>query len=102
VKVRDADEAVRRIAGQEHKILVTRTLDSSFEGVLPKLKGLIVEEYISLPPEDVQKLQPDIVVIASVPDACATFENGLTVTLDGEEKLIYDGIVEEKNVKEEV
>jgi len=35
-------------------------------------------------------------MISEVFNALATFENGIIVSLDGEEKLIYEGVIEEK------
>ena len=92
----DASEAALRLVTTDHDILLIKTLDRSFEALLTKVRGVIVEEFVMLSPEELQTANPDLVVISGVPDACSTFEDGLTVTLDGEEKLIYEGLVEEK------
>ncbi len=95
VKANDLGEAVLRIQGTHDEILLTKTLDVSFKPLLPKLKGVILEDHSTMPPEEMSLLNPELVVIAGVPDACAAFEDDLTVTMDGEEKLVYEGVVAE-------
>lgn len=94
IKAHDAGEAALRLSSNPHDILLIRTLDHACIPLLPRLKGVIVEELLMMSAADIQQHNPDLVVIAGVPDAFKTFEDGLTVTLDGEEKLIYEGIVE--------
>jgi phosphohistidine swiveling domain-containing protein len=94
MKAQDADEAALRLSSRPYDILLIRTLDHACIPLLSSLKGVIVEELLMVSAEDIQQHNPDLVVIAGVPDAFKTFEDGLTVTLDGEEKLIYEGIVE--------
>jgi pyruvate kinase len=96
VKARDVNEAIRRIQGTGHEILVTKTLDERFKPLLSKTRGIILEEFVTLSSDEVFTLNPDLVVISGVPDALLTFENDLIVTMDGEEKLIYEGVIEEK------
>ena len=77
-------------------ILVTKTLDTEFAPLLPQIKGMILQEYSTLPFEDIIAHNPEIVVITGVTNALTTFENDILVSMDGEEKLIYEGVVEEK------
>jgi len=39
-------------------------------------------------------MNPGLVVIADVPDAFRQFEAGQFVSLNGEEKIIYEGLIE--------
>ena len=96
VKVTDLSEAVLKIEGTGDEILLTTSLDTGFKPLLPKLKGVILEEYSTLPHEEIRMLNPDLVLISGVPEALEHSENEQTVSLDGEEKLIYEGVVEEK------
>jgi pyruvate kinase len=87
VKVADLSEAVLRIQGKG---------DQAFKPLLRNLKGIILEEYATIPPEEILLLNPDLVVLSGVFNALECFEDGMTVSMDGEEKLIYEGVVEEK------
>ncbi len=95
MKAQDAGEAALRLRSFNGDILLIPTLDETYTPLLSRIKGVIVEDLLMVSSEDIQRNNPKLVVVAGVPDACKMFEEGLTVTLDGEEKLIYEGIVEE-------
>ena len=44
-----------------------------------------------MPWEIVKTINPNIVYVSQVPQALNRFEEHITVTLDGNEKLIYEG-----------
>jgi pyruvate kinase len=97
VKALNLSEAILRIdQDRDDQILLTHTLEKEFQPLLPKLKGVILEEYSTIPPDEIMRLNPNIVLISGVHDALVAFENDLIVSIDGEEKLIYEGVVEEK------
>lgn len=96
VKAQNLNEAALKIRGTGREILLTKTIDASFESLLPKLTGVLLQEYSMIPPEEIAMLNPELVLISGVPDALSTFENDLIVSMDGEQKLIYEGVVEEK------
>lgn len=98
VKAVDLNEAVLRVQGEADEILVTKTLNKSFKPLLRNLKGIILEEYSTLSPDEIQMLNPDVAFISGVFNALASFEPGMIISLDGEEKLIYEGVVEEKHL----
>lgn len=92
-KAGTADEAAAQLTATRHEILLVRTFDQAYLPLLSRLKGVIVEELQMLSNDEIQRHNPELVAVARVPNAFATFEDGLTVTLDGEEKLIYEGVV---------
>ncbi len=96
VNVKNLSEAVLKIEGQGDEILLTKSLEKGFKPLLPKLKGVILEEYSVLPYDEITMLNPNLVLISGVPEALKRYENELIVSMDGEEKLIYEGVVEEK------
>ena len=96
VKAADISEAVLRLHGEGEEILLTRRLDKAFKPLLRNLKGIILEEYSTISPEEMQLLNPNLVMISGVFRALDCFEEGIIVSMDGEEKLIYEGVVEEK------
>jgi pyruvate kinase len=89
-------EAEKAIKGDGTEILLTRYIDDSFKPLFKKIKGYILEEFSSMKSEDIQQINPEIVGIAGVTDAMKTFEDGITVTIDGEEHLIYEGVIDSK------
>jgi len=49
-----------------------------------------------LSPEQIRGMAPEAAVIASVPGALTQLEDGLTVTLHGDESVVYEGIIRGK------
>lgn len=96
VKASDFSEAVLRIRGTGDEILLTKSLNEVFRPLLRELKGIILEESSIISPDELLKINPAVVMISEVFNALETFENGIIVSLDGGEKLIYEGVVEEK------
>jgi pyruvate kinase len=93
VKVQDALDAELRLKHDDSEILLTRFLTPDFQPLLTGLRGIILEENTYLSPEQIRGGTPDIASIGSVPNAMAVFEDGLTVTLHGDERVIYEGII---------
>ncbi|MCL2792873.1 MAG: pyruvate kinase [Spirochaetaceae bacterium] len=92
VKVNNFQEAAAALmVKKESKILVTHNFDSSFTPILPIIDGIILEGASEVSQEYMQKVNHDIVVLSYVPNAMSQFGENITVTLDGTEKLIYEG-----------
>lgn len=89
-----AAEAASRLEDDRNDILLTRTLDEEHREILARLRGVIVEETSTLSPEEIHEQNPEIVYIAEVPHALETFEVGQIVSIDGEEKIIYEGLLD--------
>ncbi|WP_455382658.1 pyruvate kinase [Salinispira pacifica] len=93
VKADSAENALLLLKENGEEILLTRTLSRSFLPVLPRIRGLIIEEKSQISPEEIRAANPSITVIAEVPHAFQTLEDNLYVSVDGEEKIVYEGIV---------
>ena len=93
VKVLDALDAELRLKHDDSEILLTRFLTPDFQPLLTGLRGIILEENTYLSHEQIRSGTPDIASIGSVPNAMSIFEDGLTVTLHGDERVIYEGIL---------
>ncbi|MCL2294208.1 MAG: pyruvate kinase [Spirochaetes bacterium] len=76
---------------KESIILLTHTLDASFIPLISEIDGIILEGSLEMSREYMEKINPDIVLISHVSSAMKRFEENSTVTLDGIEKLIYEG-----------
>ncbi len=93
IKAASPEEAKREVAGYTNPILLVKNLDKGYREVIPKLRGIILEGRSELSEEDIRVLNDRIVLIAEVPGAFDTLEEQLLVSLDGQEKIIYEGYV---------
>ncbi len=91
VKVKDIAEAENAVRGDGDEILLARYIDESFMPILKKVKGYILEEFSSMSWEEIYKVNPNLVALAGARSAMNNLSSGQIVTIDGEEKLIYEG-----------
>jgi pyruvate kinase len=94
VKARNAQEAIKAAELHEIDILLTPSITHEYLPMLPKVHGIILEHRSEIPPEELVSIRKDLVLIADVKDALRQFEAGQFVSLDGEEKIIYEGLIE--------
>nr|HPO51052.1 pyruvate kinase alpha/beta domain-containing protein [Spirochaetota bacterium] len=93
VKCKDISEAALNIKGDGSEILITKFIDINFKPLLKGLAGIILEEFSSLNWDDIKKENPNLVYVSGVKNALSYLEDGLIVSLNGEEKLIYEGVI---------
>jgi pyruvate kinase len=93
VRVEDSLDAELRLKHDGSEILLARFLTPDFLPLLTGLSGIILEESSYLTEEQIRDKSPGAVVIASVGGAMAILEDGFTVTLHGDEKVIYEGMM---------
>ncbi|HOJ65305.1 MAG TPA: pyruvate kinase [Spirochaetota bacterium] len=93
VKAEDISEAILNIKGDGTEILLTRYIDDNFKPLIKNLKGIILEGYSAINWDDIKLINPEIVLISGVTKAFDHFENNLIVSLDGEAKVIYEGVI---------
>jgi phosphohistidine swiveling domain-containing protein len=91
VKAADLAEAERRITGSGDEILLTRYLDPTFYPVLEKITGYVLEEFSAMSYREIAERNPRIVALAGTLGALSILEDGQEVTVDGGEKLVYEG-----------
>jgi pyruvate kinase len=117
IKAKNLDEAASRLRSMSHagkgsntntgspstgdhastsshgEILLTHTLDKSFIPIIRIVNGIILEGASELSRDLIKTINPRIVYVAHVLDAMNIFEENRTVTLDGAEKIIYEGTI---------
>jgi len=93
VKAMDAAEAQRRLRLDSTEILVAPVLTEDHVDLLPNLAGIVLEDRSQISHERIRELNESLVFISEVPNALYGIEDGITVTVDGEEKIIYEGVV---------
>lgn len=93
VKAKTVEEAAAAIKNTGDEILLTPTLEPEHRPLLGSLVGVVVEEETYLSPEEALAENPELVMIAEVPEAVDQFEENQIVSLDGAEKIIYEGLL---------
>lgn len=93
IKADTAEQARHRLKLDGTEILLTRQLTREHLPLLSSLLGVIIEQDSILSPEEIKEVNPDLVGIADVPDAISQFEDNQLVTMEGSEKIIYEGFV---------
>ncbi|MDR0558217.1 MAG: pyruvate kinase [Treponema sp.] len=90
VNLQEAATVLKKKGGE---ILVTHTLDESFTPIIRIVDGVILEGASELPEDYVININPNIVYVEQVPDAMRFFEEHITVTIDGAERTVYEGMM---------
>ncbi|MCL1817912.1 MAG: pyruvate kinase [Spirochaetaceae bacterium] len=93
VRARSAAEASTKLMLTGDEILVLPHLDESFLPFLGSIAGYVLEGYSLIPWEKIAAVNPACVGIASAENAFEVLSDNLEVTLDGEEKHVYEGIL---------
>jgi pyruvate kinase len=93
VRARTVEEAKLAVKGAGDEILLTPTLEPEHRPLLSSLVGVIVEGELFLSPEEATAENPELVLVSEVPDAVSQFEDNQIVSLDGGEKIIYEGLL---------
>ena len=93
VKASDHSEARRRLRLDGSEILCTPSLSEAHKDLLSGLAGVVIEGRSELPDRTLLAANRSLVVVSEVPDAFAGFEDGITVTIDGTDLIVYEGVV---------
>ncbi|WP_460057448.1 pyruvate kinase [Spirochaeta dissipatitropha] len=89
-------EVLRKAPKDTPFIALCKSIDETADlSSADHLTGLIVEEQPAADVKTFSSRKAGLVVICGVPSAYAQFEEGLMVSLDGVEKIIYEGALEE-------
>jgi pyruvate kinase len=94
VKANTLAEASYLLRNSGGEILLTHTLDNSFIPIIRIARGIIVEGSSEFPRDMLKMINPNIVYVAQVDKAMTHIEERITVTIDGNEKIVYEGTIE--------
>jgi pyruvate kinase len=94
VKAVNLEEASQAFRSRGGEILLTHPLDETFIPLIRISRGIILEGASELSRDVLKMVNPHIVYVAQVSGAMKRLEENLTVTLDGAEKIIYEGTLE--------
>src|SRR6056297_1821737 len=93
VKADTYDQAKKALKLDGTEILLTRNFTENHLPLISSLKGVLAEEDSPLSQADILKAGPHIVFISDIPEAISQFEDNQLVTMEGQEKIIYEGFV---------
>jgi pyruvate kinase len=93
VRAMNAAEASTKLMLTGDEILVTTNLDESFLPFLKGIAGYVVEGYSLISLDRIHEENPACVGIASAAGALEILADNLEVTINGEEKHVYEGII---------
>jgi pyruvate kinase len=86
----DARDKIMLLGGE---ILVCRVLTSDYIPIIRLVSGVICEEISEISDADLRIINPDLVWLTHVRHAAKKLESGLTVTIDANQLLVYEGSV---------
>lgn len=93
LQIHNQEELHQMIRSRKHLILVCWRITEDLIPLLRIAEGVIAESGCDIPTEKLSLINPNLVWITNTPNALKTLENDLSVTIDGEQGLIYEGTI---------
>ncbi len=93
IQANDSVEFKGRMTFNKHGILICKRVTADILPLLRVVDGVVSESGSDIPIDMISKVNKDLVWILNVSGALRTLENDLTVTIDGEQGLVYEGRV---------
>ncbi len=94
VKAKSYEQAKQQLKLSGDEILLTKTLTAEYKPLLRHVRGVIVESAPEVDLDEVRTINPDLVFVSVVRDAYRQFEHNQSISLDGEEKIVYEGFLD--------
>lgn len=91
VRALSVEEAYLNLRKRGGEILVVPHIDESYIPILRLIDGVICQGTIAIPHDRMKLINPRLIWISEIHNAEKILENGLTVTLDIEQLLVYEG-----------
>ena len=86
-------EAREKIMSSGGEILVCRVLTEDYIPILRIVNGVICEGISEISEESLRSINPDLVWLTKLSLASQKLESGLTVTIDAQQLLVYEGSI---------
>ncbi|MBQ2552964.1 MAG: pyruvate kinase [Treponema sp.] len=93
IQANDSRAFKERMAYNRHGVLVCNRITEDLLPLLRVVDGVVAENGSDIPIDMLSMVNKDLVWILSAQGAMRSLENDLTVTLDGEQGLVYEGRV---------
>ncbi len=91
VRASTPDDAVSMIRHKSGEILLCPSLDEDWIPILRIIDGVVCEGSNEIPAARMKLVNQNLVWISDAGRSVVTIENGLTVTIDGKDLLVYEG-----------
>ncbi len=93
VHAQNANEAFMALRKKSGEILVCPKLTDDYIPILRLIGGVICEGENHIAPDTMSIINPNLVWLSNAKNATHVCENGLTVTIDGKEFIVYDSLI---------
>ncbi|MCL2558197.1 MAG: pyruvate kinase [Treponema sp.] len=93
VHAANAGDAQRKITAGSSEILVCKELTSEYMGVMQTVSAIICEGVSALSEERLREINPGLVWLTNASGAIEKLEQGIIVTVDASQLLVYEGSV---------
>ena len=87
------DEARKKLMSDNGEILICRQLTEDYIPILRLMDGVICEGISEIGEKQLREINPDLVWLTHIRNAASKLESGLTITIDADQLLVYEGIV---------
>lgn len=94
VKAKNYEQAKQKLKLNGQEILLVPQLTEDYEPLVRHIRGLIVENKPEVSLDEIRAVNPNLVIVADVRDAYLQFEHNQSISLDGDEKIIYEGFLD--------
>ena len=93
INVESPADAIDFIRKSHDTVIVCKRITHDFIPLLRLINGVIAEGGSDIPNDELAASNKSLVWITEAPDALASLETGLSVTLDGKKGLVYEGLI---------
>ncbi len=93
IRMEDMPNFHDKIKANRHLILVCHRITEEAIPALRAVDAVVSETGSDLPPDQLALVNSSLVWVMNVPDAQKVLESDLSVTVDGEQGLIYEGLI---------
>jgi len=93
VNVESPNDAVEFMRKAQDTVIVCKRITKDFIPLLRICNGVIAEGGSDISNEELAASNKELVWILEAPDALASLETGLSVTVDGKKGLVYEGLI---------
>ncbi|MCL2879374.1 MAG: pyruvate kinase [Treponema sp.] len=87
------EEARSALISHSGEILICRELTEDYTPILRLMNGVICEKISEINEQQLRYINPNLVWLTHIRNAASQLESGLTVTIDADQLLVYEGIV---------
>jgi pyruvate kinase len=94
VKAKSYEQAKQKLKLNGTEILLVPSMNAQYEPLLRHVKGVIVESKPEIGIETIRSINPDLVFVSDVRDAYRQFEHNQSISLHGDEKIVYEGFLD--------